>query len=78
MCICINCLYVHQCSTYQYIEKQHGKKSTKKKELFSPKNPIIHVNIYNDRDTRQMDWDIVECLSFIDEPGSWKVEYRHN
>ena len=73
MCICINCLYVHECSTYQNIQKQHGTSFAKNKLLFNPLDPIIHVNISNNSKSLQIDWDITECLSFVDKPGHWVI-----
>nr|YP_009314496.1 Hypothetical protein ycf34 [Liagoropsis maxima]SCW22750.1 Hypothetical protein ycf34 [Liagoropsis maxima] len=75
MCICINCFYVHSCSTYRYIKKQHGEKLNihHNEKTFKATNPIIHVNVNMDspHQTIYMDWDVVECLSFLDKPGYW-------
>nr|YP_009313268.1 Hypothetical protein ycf34 [Dichotomaria marginata]SCW21522.1 Hypothetical protein ycf34 [Dichotomaria marginata] len=74
MCICINCLYVHNCSTYQYIKQQHQEIHKVIISRFNPINTVINVNLYNNYKRVQLDWDIVECLSFIDKPGYWKEQ----
>nr|YP_009313474.1 Hypothetical protein ycf34 [Galaxaura rugosa]SCW21728.1 Hypothetical protein ycf34 [Galaxaura rugosa] len=72
MCICINCLYVHKCSTYKYIQQQHQGNTNIVPPEFYPINTIINVNLYNNNIPLQLDWDIIECMSFIDKPGYWK------
>nr|QVY58037.1 hypothetical protein [Betaphycus gelatinus] len=72
MCICINCQHVHHCITYSVIQYQHNKQSSVKNILFFiPFEPLIEVNIYNIEDNVKMEWDIVECLSFAEQPGCW-------
>ena len=71
MCICINCLYVHKCSTYKNIQQQHGQYSEKNNATFDPIDPIVYVNLYHTSTSIETDWDIIECLSFIDKPGNW-------
>jgi len=71
MCICINCIYIQNCSTYSDIKKQHKSRIVKSKDLFNPAHPIIHVNINQTNFYTEIDWDIVECLSFVDSPGQW-------
>lgn len=73
MCICINCLYVHKCSTYKNIQKQHKKYSEQDRQLFNPLDPVINVNICNTSGSFEVDWDVTECLSFIDKPGNWII-----
>jgi len=71
MCICINCMYVNSCLTYQKIMKQHSFQRTKPEIKFNPSQPIISVNIYYTNESMEVDWDIIECLSFLDSPGRW-------
>ena len=71
MCICINCLHVNKCSTYKNIQQQHGQDACNNHAIFHPIDPIIHVNLYQNSITIETDWDITECLSFIDKPGNW-------
>nr|SCW22953.1 Hypothetical protein ycf34 [Nemalion sp. H.1444] len=73
MCICINCLYVHECSAYAQVKRQHSKLNLVLNKEFDAAEPIIYVNINNLSDSTSIDWDIVECLSFLEKPGSWIV-----
>lgn len=75
MCICINCLYIENCSIYNIIREQHSKNIFSKKDLFSvfsPHAPIVNVNITSQYLLLKVDWDVIECLSFIDKPGNWR------
>ena len=71
MCICINCKYIVSCDTYKSIEKQHGYVKSVNKNAFIPQNTIIDVNLSNNKKYNEIDWDIVECLSFVEKPGYW-------
>jgi Hypothetical chloroplast protein Ycf34 len=71
MCICINCLYIAQCSTYKVIQEQHSYVVSTSRTVFNPHKTIIYVNLNNSSDILQIDWDITECLSFLDYPGNW-------
>lgn len=70
MCICINCKYVKDCSMYNLIEKQHHQTVLLSKTIFIPYSSIININIINTNPTK-LDWDLVECISFIESPGKW-------
>nr|YP_009296793.1 hypothetical protein Bangp_054 [Bangiopsis subsimplex]AOM66136.1 hypothetical protein Bangp_054 [Bangiopsis subsimplex]ARO90307.1 conserved hypothetical plastid protein [Bangiopsis subsimplex] len=72
MCICINCKYVNNCSIYNLVEDQHsqGHISNQKKNIFSPYLSVININIITNIANR-LDWDVVECLSYIEKPGEW-------
>lgn len=78
MCICVNCRHINNCKTYHFIQLQHklNLKETHKIECsknFIPINTIVQINIYNKRNTKKIifDWDLVECLSFVEKPGFW-------
>ncbi len=73
MCICINCLYVHKCSTYYFVASQHNSNHRHGSThiLFEPSYSILHANYIDIHNRQQLDWDVVECLSFIEQPGSW-------
>nr|YP_009314085.1 Hypothetical protein ycf34 [Izziella formosana]SCW22339.1 Hypothetical protein ycf34 [Izziella formosana] len=77
MCICINCIYVHECSTYELITRQHHKNYRDKKQnsLFDPYNPILNVNYIQINNKIHLDWDVIECLSFIEKPGYWQQSF---
>nr|YP_009314701.1 Hypothetical protein ycf34 [Neoizziella asiatica]SCW23156.1 Hypothetical protein ycf34 [Neoizziella asiatica] len=73
MCICINCLYVYKCSTYHFVTLQHqgSYKHDDTNTLFNPSYSILHANYIEINNHHQLDWDVIECLSFIEQPGSW-------
>jgi len=72
MCICINCKFVSNCSIYSLIEKQHSQINNlnKKDYSFVPHYSVININIIAGTQN-QLDWDIIECLSYTEEPGKW-------
>uniref|UniRef100_A0AAU7YRF5 Ycf34 n=1 Tax=Gracilaria hainanensis TaxID=2871843 RepID=A0AAU7YRF5_9FLOR len=73
MCICVNCRHVQNCITYHLIQKQHNDRYNKKiiSNYFIPKETLININIdYIDKNT-SFDWDLIECLSFVEIPGYW-------
>ena len=73
MCICINCRHLNYCLTYQFISKQHKKqiKNLTYTVGFTPVNTIINVNLNQKESIIVIDWDIIECLSFVEKPGHW-------
>nr|QCI07462.1 hypothetical protein [Leiomenia cribrosa] len=71
MCICINCRHVNVCNTYELIKNQHNQKIKKIKKAFIPKNTLIKININQNNNHSEFDWDLTECLSFIEQPGAW-------
>ena len=64
-------MYVNKCLTYQKIMMQHSSNIIKPEVLFNPSQPIICVNIYYNNESMEIDWDVIECLSFLDSPGRW-------
>nr|QOS04645.1 hypothetical protein [Sarcopeltis skottsbergii] len=78
MCICINCRHVHHCSTYKFIQKQHKQDSLNTKIIFLPINTLIQININQSLYSSKFDWDLTECLSFIEKPGNWINASRGN
>nr|YP_009332738.1 hypothetical chloroplast RF34 [Membranoptera weeksiae]YP_009332956.1 hypothetical chloroplast RF34 [Membranoptera tenuis]AHZ94750.1 hypothetical chloroplast RF34 [Membranoptera weeksiae]AKL79212.1 hypothetical chloroplast RF34 [Membranoptera tenuis] len=72
MCICVNCRHINECKTYIFIEKQHKNINLKDKNIiFIPKNTLIQINIHKKINYTVIDWDLIECLSFVEKPGSW-------
>nr|YP_009326736.1 hypothetical chloroplast RF34 [Membranoptera platyphylla]AMJ16993.1 hypothetical chloroplast RF34 [Membranoptera platyphylla] len=75
MCICVNCRHIKKCKTYIFIETQHGNTNLKDKKntniIFIPKNTLIQINIQKKINYTIIDWDLIECLSFVEKPGSW-------
>nr|ARW60172.1 hypothetical protein [Laurencieae sp.] len=73
MCICINCRHIHNCITYKFIEKQHNKNKVLRNNnnSFIPINTTININVNKNNEEILIDWDLVECLSFVEKPGNW-------
>nr|QCI05817.1 hypothetical protein [Dasysiphonia japonica] len=75
MCICVNCRHIKKCQTYIFIEKQHKSVLSKQHKIsFIPINTLIQINIQKKRKITHLDWDLIECLSFVEKPGSWFVK----
>lgn len=75
MCICINCRHVHNCTIYKIIQKQHQQKTYSPEIVFIPSDTIINININQSNNLIKFDWDLVECSSFVEEPGKWLLKY---
>ena len=71
MCICINCRHVNNCVTYRLILNQHKEIIKQTNRTFIPSNTLIKINIVSVSNLTKFDWDLVECLSFIEQPGEW-------
>ncbi|MEM6715401.1 MAG: Ycf34 family protein [Cyanobacteria bacterium P01_D01_bin.6] len=71
MCICVNCHYVDRCSTYNAVEAQHQQPHLTEAPNFEADNPTINVNIRQDGEIIEMEWDVVGCDSFMREMGKW-------
>ena len=74
MFICINCKHLNYCKTYHFIEKQHHLHDYNNNKQFNPNNTIIHINLKKTQKLYIFDWDVVECLSFIEQPGIWQIK----
>ena len=71
MCICINCTYVDRCSTYHAVEGQHQQAHLTDTPSFDATEPSINVNIRQDGEIIEMEWDVVACESFKADQGKW-------
>nr|YP_010902449.1 hypothetical protein REP52_pgp133 [Hypnea nidifica]WCH54304.1 hypothetical protein [Hypnea nidifica] len=72
MCICINCQHVKNCITYKIILIQHHQPvPTKNNIIFTPKNTLIQINLSQNLYNIKLEWDLVECSSFVEKPGFW-------
>jgi hypothetical protein len=71
MCICINCQYVDRCTTYHAVEHQHQQPHLTEFPDFEANQPTINVNIRNQDEAIEMEWDVVGCLSFTQSIGRW-------
>lgn len=78
MCICINCKHIKNCKTYYFIEKQHHVTlfQNYNAHTFIPNNTIMQINLKKYMNTYILDWDLTECTSFIEQPGSWIKKYK--
>nr|QCI06253.1 hypothetical protein [Dicranema revolutum] len=78
MCICINCRHVHSCTTYKIVQKKHYIKTTNTSNIsFIPNNTLIEVNITNYLHNIKFEWDLIECSSFVEQPGYWTKNLIH-
>ncbi|WP_448603519.1 Ycf34 family protein [Thermoleptolyngbya sp.] len=73
MCICVNCHYVDRCTTYHAVEHQHQQPHLTEFPDFEAIEPTINVNIRQGdaEDIIEMEWDVVGCVSFVEEMGKW-------
>ena len=71
MCICLNCNYIDVCCQYHFIEKSHNEASTNDKPTFIPSQSITKINILSINNQVEIEWDVIECLSFKEKPGKW-------
>jgi hypothetical protein len=71
MCVCIHCHYVDRCLTYHAVETQHEQRHLTEIPDFEPVEPSINVNIREQLDFIEVEWDVVSCLSFSEEKGKW-------
>ncbi|MEM7649571.1 MAG: Ycf34 family protein [Cyanobacteria bacterium P01_A01_bin.70] len=71
MCICVNCHYVDRCTTYHAVETQHEQLHLTESPAFEASNPTINVNIRQDGEIIETEWDVVGCDSFREEVGKW-------
>ncbi len=71
MCVCIHCHYVDRCLTYHAVETQHEQQHLTERPDFEPVEPSINVNIREQSDFIEVEWDVVGCLSFSEEKGKW-------
>jgi hypothetical protein len=53
------------------VETQHQQPNLTESPDFEAVNPTINVNIRQQDDTIEMEWDVVGCDSFREEVGKW-------
>lgn len=72
MCICLNCNRINRCRIYFIIEQQHQEKIKYQTKLFSPQAPILLcINFFSKKSLYALEWDVNDCLSYQEKPGSW-------
>jgi hypothetical protein len=53
------------------VETQHQQPHLTENPSFEPMEPTINVNIRNQGEIIEMEWDVVGCESFKQEMGKW-------
>nr|QCI07507.1 hypothetical protein [Malaconema sp.] len=72
MCICVNCRHMKKCELYMFIQKQHQNMNIINESInFLPIKTLLQVNINKGLNHTIIDWDLIECLSFVEQPGLW-------
>lgn len=72
MCICLNCARINGCKVYLMIEEQHQEKTIILNKSFWPQAPILLcINFFSKKNSYVLEWDVNECLSYQEKPGSW-------
>jgi hypothetical protein len=72
MCICLNCKYLNVCQQYFLIENYHKELNININPQFIPTQSIININLFLSKNSNiDLEWDIIECLSFKEKPGKW-------
>nr|YP_009511225.1 hypothetical protein [Gracilariopsis longissima]AXI97102.1 hypothetical protein [Gracilariopsis longissima]UAD89018.1 hypothetical protein [Gracilariopsis longissima] len=78
MCICVNCKHVQNCTTYKLIKFKHQETTNINIDtnFFIPKETLININIIYSKYIQNIyfDWDLIECLSFVEMPGYWTIK----
>jgi hypothetical protein len=71
MCICLNCEYLNICIQYFFVEKKHNELNITKYPTFLPLQSIISINFFEKDQKLEIEWDVIDCLSFKEHPGKW-------
>lgn len=72
MCICLNCARINGCRVYFLIEQQHQEITKGLTKSFFPQAPILFcINFFSKKSRYFVEWDVNECLSYQEKPGSW-------
>ena len=72
MCICVNCRWVDRCKAYHSVEEQHGAAHLSMKPDLEPKDPLIHISVFNLKDGGSgVEWDVRGCGSYLEDYGRW-------
>ena len=74
MCICLNCRRLYECTIYFLIEEKHQEPHFAiHRPSYKPASPIVEINQLTKKSKVNLEWDLVECLSFEEEPGNWLI-----
>nr|QCI08882.1 hypothetical protein [Wrangelia sp.] len=79
MCICINCIQINRCKVYLFIQQQNKNQIINNiHSSFIPHNTLININMKTLKSQNTslslIDWDLVECSSFVEKPGLWLIQ----
>ena len=79
MCICINCIQINRCKVYLFIQQQNNSQIINNiNSSFTPDNTLININMKTlksqNTNLSLIDWDLVECSSFVEKPGLWLTQ----
>lgn len=72
MCICINCRFLDDCVGYYKVELKHNEPHLNETPSFYPHQPIVNVMLNHEK---EIEWDVIDCLSFSELPGYWQNFY---
>lgn len=79
MCICINCSYYNICSinlNLENIQTNRNKKLTTAKSKFYPDFAVVNLNIFSQQLKSELEFDVIECNSFLEKPKMWILSKR--
>nr|YP_009455789.1 conserved hypothetical plastid protein [Dictyopteris divaricata]YP_010205295.1 conserved hypothetical plastid protein [Grateloupia livida]AQZ25006.1 conserved hypothetical plastid protein [Dictyopteris divaricata]UAV85864.1 conserved hypothetical plastid protein [Grateloupia livida] len=72
MCICLNCFRISNCVLYEIMGQKHKEVNSSISTSFYPQSPVIQTLLsYSNKNKVLIEWDINECLSYQEKPGSW-------
>lgn len=75
MCICLNCVRIVNCHIYSIIAEKHKEQfdfNSDHLSVFFPQSPIILTILYPSlKKNFLLEWDVNDCLSYQEQPGSW-------
>lgn len=75
MCICLNCFRIVNCNIYSSIAEKHAERLSLDfllSQSFFPQSPVIFTILSPSlKRNFLLEWDVNECLSYQEQPGSW-------
>lgn len=79
MCICINCFYYNICSLnlrLETIQINKDKKLITAKFKLYPNFAVVNLNIFSQQLRDELEFDVIECNSFLEKPKMWILSKR--
>nr|YP_011005769.1 hypothetical protein V2481_pgp064 [Cymathaere triplicata]WAM62773.1 hypothetical protein [Cymathaere triplicata] len=74
MCICLNCDRIDTCEVYFIVEQKHNEKKIYEiipPPFFPQSATLLCINFFSKKNLYLLEWDVNECLSYQEKPGSW-------